>query len=59
MPDKWAKYEYKGMEGVLCHVTLQYLRKHPESIFARFRRPPFNVEFQIVENEKYPLLDNL
>jgi len=59
LPDNWAKYEYKGMEGLLCPLALRYLGKHPEGIFARFRKPPFNVEFQIVENEKYPLLDNL
>jgi hypothetical protein len=59
LPDNWAKYEYKGIEGLLCPIALHYLGKHPESIFARFTKPPFNVEFQIVENKNHPLLDNL
>jgi hypothetical protein len=49
LPDNWAKYEYKGIEGLLCPVTLEYLGRHPESIFVRFTKPPFELEFQLVD----------
>jgi hypothetical protein len=49
LPDNWAKYEYKGIEGLLCPVTIEYLGRHPESIFVRFTKPPFELEFQLLE----------
>lgn len=47
LPYNWAKFEYKGMEGLLCPVTLQYFGIFPESIWVKFIKKPFNIEFQI------------
>lgn len=51
LPDNWAKYEYKGMEGLLCPLTLQYFGSFPESVWVNFIKKPFNIEFQINLNE--------
>jgi len=47
LPDNWAKYEYNGMEGLLCPVTLRYFGSFPEKIYVNFIKKPFNIEFQI------------
>jgi hypothetical protein len=47
LPDNWAKYEYNGVEGLLCPVTLRYFGSFPEKIYVNFIKKPFNIEFQI------------
>ena len=47
---KWARYDYQGMEGLLCPVTLRYFPEFPQEIFIKFTKIPFFIDFQIVDS---------
>jgi hypothetical protein len=51
LPDNWAKYEYEDREGMLCPVALQYFDRHPQELFIRFTKPPFFMDFKIVDSD--------
>ena len=51
LPDKWARYVYQGMEGLLCPLALKYFGCHPQEIFIKFTKIPFFIDFQIVDSD--------